>query len=175
MIMFSDLDLKLNDACTLVRFKDIDITVLQYLPIEEKIEFLQYVVNSSLDDTTGCFSPIRVEVYFGLAVCKWYTDIEFDDIDNISKNYDLLDSSGLLSLIMRAIPQEELEFMSDLVEQTVADICRYNNSAAGIIYNITSKSDADNLTKQIQEIMDKVNNKEGLELLSVIKDAVGND
>lgn len=174
MIMFSDLDLKLNDACTLVRFKDIDITVLQYLPIEEKIEFLQYVVNSSLDDTTGCFSPIRVEVYFGLAICKWYTDIEFDD-DNISKNYDLLDSSGLLSLIMRAIPQEELEFMSDLVEQTVADICRYNNSAAGIIYNITSKSDADNLSKQIQEIMDKVNNKEGLELLSVIKDAVGND
>lgn len=175
MVMFSDLGLELNDACTSIKFNDVDITVLQYLPIEEKVEFLQYVVSSSLDDTTGCFSPIRVEVYFGLAICKWYTDIEFEDLDDISKNYDLLDSSGLLSLIMRTIPKEELMFMNDLVEQTTADICRYNNSAAGIIYNITSKSDADNLTKQIQEIMDKVNNKEGLELLSVIKDAVGND
>lgn len=176
MIMFSDLGLELNESYSYIKCNDIDISVIQYLPIEEKIQLIQYVVGAALDENTGCFSPVRVEVYFGLAICSWYTDIEIDKLEDTSKCYDLLDSSGLLSSILNAIPQEELEFISDLVEQTISDICRYNNSAMGIINSITANSSqADELINQIKEIMSKTDNKEGLELLSVIKDAVGTD
>lgn len=174
MINYNDLNLSLNERYSIIKFNDIDIKVLQYLPVQKKVELLQYVVSSSLDNVTGCFSPIRVEVYFGLAICNWYTNVNFE-LNNleVDAKYDLVDSSGLLSEIMKAIPSEELDFISDLVEQTVEGISAYNSSAAGIIHNINSNTS--DLNEQIQETIKKVNTKENIDIFKTIKDMVEKD
>ena len=175
MVSFDDLNLELDDRRGAVKIGDTTVTVRLYLPIAEKTELIQFVVNGALDDNTGCFSPLRVEVCFGIAMCKWYSDIEFTDemLVDIGEIYDLLDSNGVISQVINCIPPEERKFMEELVNDTMADIARYNNSAAGIIQSMNFN--AEGLNNQLQEVIKKVEHKEGLELLASIKDMVGND
>lgn len=175
MVKFEDLGLQLNDKTKEIKCgEDIVVTVKQYLPIKEKVELMQFVNRFAIDDTTGCSSPLRVEVFFSIGICMWYTDIEIDKtpLSNYEV-YDLLDSSGLLDQIMNAIPDEELTFIKDLVEETIVDIVKYNNSAAGIIQAMSFN--AQGLDTQITDILEKIKNGEGLETLSIIKDVVGTD
>lgn len=158
MISINDLNLNLNISTKEIRFNDIMITVQKYLPIEEKTQLIQYVVDSSLDDKTGCFSPLRVEVYFALGICKWYAGIEIDDFSQAGHYYDLLESNGVISSIMDTIPKDELNFIKDLINDTVSDITRYNNSAVGIIHAMNG--DANNLNDQLQDIIQKISNEE---------------
>ena len=146
-----------------------------YLPVDEKAEFIQFIVNHALDDMTGCCSPVRIEVYFSIAVCKWYANITFTEkqMTEISKTYDLLEENGVIDQIISTIPEDEIEFMKELVNDTVSDIARYNSSAAGIIQAMTAN--AGGLDSQITEILDKIKNGENLETLAVIKDVVGKD
>jgi len=91
----------------------------------------------------------------------------------VSKTYDLLEENGVIDQIISTIPEDEIEFMKELVNDTVNDIARYNSSAAGIIQAMTAN--AGGLDSQITEILDKIKNGENLETLAVIKDVVGKD
>lgn len=159
-------------------YKDITIStdkvirVRQYLPIDDKIELINYVVDNSLDNTTGCFSPIRTNVFFSIGVLRQYCGINFGD-ENVSSIYDLLEESGIIDIVMEAIPQDEMKYMEDLLNATTADISRYNNSAAGIIRSMSG--DADSLGTSLDDILQKIKNREGLEVLSEIKNVVGKD
>lgn len=160
--------IKINNETT-------ELEVRTYLPIDKKADLIKFIVDGALDDNTGCFSPLRVEVYFAIAICKWYANIDFsfDNLMNISKVYDILESNSIIDSIINAIPSDEMDFLSELVQDTINDIARYNSSAAGIIKTMTV--DANSLDGQINSILEKIKNGEGLEALSVIKDAVGTD
>ena len=174
---FKDLELEPKVGYTEVKVGDGKILkVADYLPIVDKGNFITFIVDLSLDDTTGCFSPVRVETYFAIALCRWYADLSFDEEDvhdNIAKTYDMLETNGVINAIRSAIPQEELCFMEDLVKDTIKDIARYNNSAAGIIQMMNQN--AGGLNEQITDMLNKIKNGENLETLSVIKDVVGTD
>lgn len=175
-IAFNTLGIQPNIKVEKINFNDtIMIEVCNYLPISEKTKLLQFVVDGALDETTGTFSPLRVEVYFAIAVCRWYAGITFteEDLVNVAAVYDALDTNGVINAIMAAIPEEEMMFIRALVEETIEDIARYNSSAAGIIQNMSS--DASGLDTQLNQILDKIKNSEGLEQLAVIKDVVGKD
>lgn len=175
-VTFTKLGLKAKNKASEFKVNDdITLEIRTYLPIDKKTELIQFVVNNALDEMTGCFSPVRVEVYFSIALCKWYADITFTDkqLKEISKTYDLLEENGIINGIMSQIPEGEREFIRDLVNDTIEDIARYNSSAAGIIQSMSTN--AAGLDSQITEILEKVKNNEGLETLSVIKDVVGKD
>ena len=172
-------DLKLTPKVSFTEIKIGEDTVLKvanYLPIEDKGNLITFVVDMALDTTTGCFSPVRVETYFALAICRWYGDMVFDDDDiqiNVALTYDTLETNGIIDAIMNAIPKDELEFIQDLVKDTISDIAKYNSSAAGIIQMMNQN--ASQLDTQITNILDSIKNGENLETLSVIKDMVGKD
>lgn len=149
------------------------IGVQQYLPINDKAEFIMYVVNNAVDQSTGCFSPVRLNVFYSLAIVQWYAGVDISNIEDVADAYDKLDKYRIIEDILSAIPKDEREFIDSLVNDTIEDIARYNNSFAGMISTMTS--DATNLDKSIQEILEKVKNKEGLEILSEIKNVVGKD
>ena len=175
-ITFSKLGLKTKEEIATFRVDDdTTLEVRSYLPIDEKTKFLQYIVNNALDETTGCFSPIRVEVFFSLGLCQYYTNLSFSEkqLTNPSKTYDLMEENGFIDKVIALIPENEIEFMKELVKDTITDIARYNSSAAGIIQ--TATSNAGGLDTQITEILEKIKNGENLETLSVIKDVVGKD
>lgn len=175
-ISFNKLGLKAKNMTSEFKVNDdITLEIRNYLPIDKKTDLIQFVVNSALDELTGCFSPVRVEVYFSIAICKWYADIAFTEkqIKEISKTYDLLEENGIINGIMSQIPEGEREFLQDLVSDTIEDIARYNSSAAGIIQSMSSN--ATGLDSQITDILEKIKNGEGLEQLAAIKDVVGKD
>lgn len=173
---FTKLGLKAKKVAASCQINDnISLEIRQYLPIDEKANLIQFIVDHALDQMTGCFSPVRVEVYFSIAVCKWYAGITFTDkqMAEVSKTYDLLEENGVIDKIISVIPENEINFMNELVNDTIDDIARYNSSAAGIIQAMSAN--ADGLDNQITEILDKVKNGENMETLSVIKDVVGKD
>ena len=148
---FTKLGLKAKKITTNCQLNDdITLEIRNYLPVDEKAEFIQFIVNHALDDMTGCFSPVRIEVYFSIAVCKWYANITFTEkqMTEVSKTYDLLEENGVIDQIISTIPEDEIEFM---------------------------KANAGGLDSQITEILDKIKNGENLETLAVIKDVVGKD
>lgn len=163
---FDTQEVKVND--------DLTLTVRKHLSIQEKTEFIQYIVNSALDDRTGCFSPLRVEVYYALAICHWYGGIVFEDLSDAGKTYDILETNGVIDKIGSAIDYDERTYIRELTEETVKDIARYNNSAAGIIQMMSA--DTDGLNNQIVSVLDKIReNGDQAELTKLFKTMVGND
>lgn len=172
---FKDIQLEpiSNETRSLKISDDITLEILQYLPIKDKGDFVTYVINNSIDENTGCFSPIRLNVFFSLGIIKWYANVDFDENDDPALLYDLLEVNHIIDKILELIPSDEQTFINDLVDNTAEDIARYNNSFAGMLSNMNS--DAINLDKSIQDILEKIKNKEGLEVLSEIQNVVGKD
>ena len=143
--------------------------VLTYLPMKDKTEMLQFIVNNVIDPKTGCASPIRTEIYFSIAVCHWYGGIDFsnEDMTNIGEVYDTLEVNKVIQTIIDYVPYDEISFMRELAEETVADVARYNSSAAGIIQSMADSSGS--LDAQLSDIIKKVQSREGLEMLDMIK------
>ena len=56
-----------------VKFGDKDVIVKQYLPIKEKAELVDYIIQSSFDER-GLFSPLREAIYTTIGMLKWYTN-----------------------------------------------------------------------------------------------------
>lgn len=149
-----------------------EVEVKHYLPIDDKGKLVNQVINGALDTNTGCFSPLRLNVYFDIAVVEYYCGIELGGC-SIPEAYDILESTGIMSKVLAEIPEEERNFIQSLVDETAQDIARYNNSFAGMVSNISS--DASELDSNLQDILEKIKNKEGLEVLSEIKNVVGTD
>lgn len=151
---------------------EITLDLKTYLPINEKVQLISFVVDNAIDESTGCFSPVRLNVYYSIGVLIYYCGLDIEDI-NVVETYDLFEKLGIFNAVLSEIPEEERQFMEDLLDNTVEDIARYNHSAAGIIHSMTN--DAGNLSDSLQDILAKIKDREGLEVLSEIKNVVGND
>lgn len=160
-------EVQINDELTLA--------VRPYLPISDKTKFVQFIVDGALDDTTGCFSPIRIEVYYAIAVCHWYAGIEFseEDLMHIETVYDILELNGVTDKIMSVIPEDELSYMTELVDDTTKDISAYSHSAAGIIQEMAANSDG--LNNQLSDIINQLKGEEGKKGLELIEAMVQKD
>lgn len=173
-IPFSKLKMKVINPPIKVEIPDTDITldVLTYLPQAEKANFITFVIQHAMDDR-GCFSPIRLETFFSIAMAKWYGQINFTDkqIQDAAKTYDILQSNDVFNLIVNNIPEDEYSFIEEAVNDTAKDVARFNNSAAGLLSAINT--DAMSLDNELTSILEKIKNKEGLEQLAAIRDVVG--
>lgn len=176
-INFNKLGLKVNEAFEIVPYtnekgEQYEIEVKQYLPQAKKADLITWILNYSIDEETNTFSPIRVETYYVLGIIKFYTNITFTDkqIEDAANTYDKLDSGVFMDVIFSAIPDKELDFLTSCIEETTKDISQYSNSAQALVKNMTQ--DATALDTQLNDILTKIKNKEGLEELSAIKDIV---
>lgn len=163
------------------KYKEIEIgmgpeytlRVLQYLPINGKANLVQYVVNASIDDTTGCFSPVRVNVHYAIGVLRAYCGVHFAEDDDIVEAYDMLESIGVFGRVMEAIPEDERNYMENLINDTIEDISKYNHSLAGMVGAMNK--DTDGLNESLRTVLEQIKNREGLEILEEIKNVGGKD
>lgn len=173
MIDYNDLGIETKVEEKTIKVCGKELTVRNYLPMAEKIALISYVVDHALDESTGRFSPVRVGLFFDLAVAHFYGGINFPDDVKALDAYDALETNSVLDAIISAIPQDEYVSMRELVIETTNDIADYNSSFAGVMQ--IASQDADGLGNQIEELLGKVKNREGMELLSEIKNVVGTD
>lgn len=173
-ITFSKLGLKtVSDIYnSSVEINGVEVPVKGYLTQQEKADLIAFVLENAVD-SRGCFSPIRVETYWGIALVKWYGGISFTDkqLFDAGKTYDLLETNGVIDDICDAIPSDEYDFLRDMLNETKDDIARYNNSFAGMVAAAASSVGA--MDNELTGILEKIQNKEGLEQLDVIKGIVG--
>lgn len=173
-VSFSKLKMKVKNPPVKVAIPDTDITldVLTYLPQAEKAKFIAFVIQSAIDDR-GCFSPIRLETFFSIAIAKWYGQISFTDkqIQDAARTYDILQSNDIFNLIIDTLPEDEYRFMEEAVNDTAKDVARYNNSAAGLLAAMNTA--ASSLDTELSSVLEKIKNKEGIEELSEIRNIMG--
>lgn len=133
-----------------VQFKGKDVVIKQYLPIKDKADLVDYVIQSSFD-AQGLFSPVRQVIYMTIGLLRWYTNINFTItiLENIEKTYDSIVLNGLEELINN-IQEIELNTIKKMINDAIVETKSYIQSFAGQV-KMTS-SDYDETKLDLEEI-----------------------
>lgn len=142
---------------TIITIGDQNVEVIQYLPMQEKMEMLEHILNHAIDDT-GFFNPARLEVFFTLFMIKTYSNISITDkmIEDAPKTYDLLELNGIIEKVSMSIPKDEYETILRATEETAKHITSHLNSFAGMIKTIltdyqATQMDVEAMTKTLSD------------------------
>lgn len=156
---------------TTVKINGVDITVKQYLPINEKLKLISKVVSALSGNPYYFVNPIQLDVYGTIEIVKAYSNIEIDDDADPAELYDKLELNDISNRIITAIPATEYEFIKDGIESTVSAFYDYQTSVLGILENVSN--DYSNLNLEATEIKDKIANPENLTLLKDVMTKLG--
>jgi hypothetical protein len=95
-----------------------------------------------------------------------YTNLTFTDAQkkDMSKLYDQLYSSGVLNILLEAIPKEERELMHWATEMCTDAVYGYQNSILGVLETVKSDyKETDMDIKDMQEQLKEVTNLETIQ------------
>lgn len=171
-ISFTKLGLKRGDEVNTVNFNGNIIEVKKYLPIEEKLDLVAFVLNNSADQNNFA-NPLKMEVFMNLGILYYYTNITFTDKqkEDAPKLYDLVEENGLVDAVIAEMDELEYDTITKAVDETIKEFYKYKNSAMGIMEMITT--DYSNLNLEAEEINNNLSNPENLALLKDILTKMG--
>ena len=177
-ITFETLGLKVNQDVKVLDFNGEKIEVVEYLPIQKRLKLISEALSNALsEDTEGFYNPIKLTVFIAIAAVEAYTNIEFteEEKEEIPYIYDLLESSGLLKVIIEeGIGEMEYNDLLIQVEACMRSITSFNNSFYGVIKNIGSNKDMLNFdVEKIQALLKEAKDPESLKLLKEIAPLLG--
>ena len=83
------------------------IEVKQYLPIKDKIDMIEAVIDQSKEGTI--YNRAKIEMYFSVYLVFLYTNISFTENQkqDIEKIYDVLESNEIFDKVVDLIPDSE--------------------------------------------------------------------
>lgn len=148
------------------------IEVIQYLPLEKKLEVISNIINESVD-LKGYYAPYRLDLFMTIAVVQNYTNVTFTDKqkEDLGKLYDLLVSSGFYKEIKARVPSSEIEYIEENITKTIHSIYEYKNSVLGIMDAINR--DYKDVTFDASRIQKALESGEGLETVREVLDNLG--
>jgi hypothetical protein len=125
-VSLTKLDLKLNKEVHVIEFNGQEIEVKQYLPVNNKLELIGNVINAAHDENNFS-NPVKISVFTTLEILYAYTNINFTDKqkEDPTKLYDLVISSGLVSEIIKAIPEAEYQEILCGISDSIEAIYTY--------------------------------------------------
>lgn len=166
-VSFSKLGLKVNNEVVNIHFNDQVIEVKQYISVNDKLKLISEVINNTIDEHSFC-NPVKVKVYLALGILDYYTNINFTEKqkEDPVKLYDCFQSSKLLHQIYDVIPEEEFNDLTEGTWDSINAIYTYNNSAMGIMDNITTNYK--NTDLDANKLIEELNNMDA----SLLKDVL---
>ncbi len=170
---FTKLGLKKNTNVITLSWNDQTIEIKEYLPIEEKANIIERIINQSIDDKNFA-SPCRIELYTTLEIIFAYTNINFTDKqkENVQELYDLLIGNGLWQAIVQELQKfTDYNYIITNVQATINEVYKYKNSILGILDAVNQ--DYSNLNLDVTNIQDKLNDPNGLTLLKDVITKLG--
>ena len=172
MITLQQLDLKIPSTLSAINYNDITIHVKQYLPVEEKLELISWVINQSADDLKF-YNVGKLQVFLTIGIVKYYTDINIldEELTNAASLYDLFISTDLYNEIIFVIPSSEIDWIKHVLDETVKSIYQYQNSIMGILDIVTT--DYSNLNFDVEQLQKNISNPENLTLLKDVMTKLG--
>ncbi len=172
-ISLNKLNIKKNDVeANIININGVDVEVKQYLPVNEKLDLISWIINQSADDMKF-YNVGKLIIFKTIGLLRYYTNINFTDkqLENAAELFDLIYTSGLSSNIIGAIPTTEIEFIDKVLMDTVDSIYKYQNSIFGILNAVTT--DYENLNFDVSELQKNISNPENLTLLKDVITKLG--
>lgn len=171
-VTFTKLAINKTFPTETITWNDQEIEVKKYLPIEDKINIVEKVLNKSVDDN-GYYNVIRLNVYIIVEAILAYTNITVTEKqkEDTLKLYDAFISSGLSKKILQDIAEEDFLDLQDFVTVSIDNIYKYRNSAAGIMEAISR--DYSDLELDAEKIKDDIANPGNLTLLKDVLTKLG--
>lgn len=171
-LSFTKLGLAHNKAVKTINYNGQNIEVKQYLPVNEKLELISSVINLSADENNFA-NPVKVSVFAVLEIISVYTNISFTEKqkDDPCKLYDLLVGNGLSTMIMEAIPTEELAELLVGIDDSITAVYNYRNSIMGILEAV--QTDYNGLSLDAQNIQTAIADPKNLALLKDVMTKLG--
>ena len=171
-LAFSKLGLKVQDQTNSVIFGENIIEVKHYLPLKDKIDLVQTIVNKTVDDK-GYYNPIQLEAFKVIEVTAAYTNLSFTEKqrEDAYKLYDQLVSTGFWGVVWEAIAISERDYIDSKINKIIDNIYQYRNSAMGILENLNV--DYDKLAADAKEIEGSISNKDNLQLVRDVLSKMG--
>ena len=171
-IPFSKLGLKVNTEVTVLSYNELNVEVVKYLPMTNKLDLITSVINNTVDDN-GFYNPVKLEVFLLLEIISEYTNLNFTakQKEDPLKLYDVLSSSGFAAKVLEVIGEDEIASLRTSVFNTIKSIYDYRNSVLGILESITT--DYSELSLEASDIQEKLANGENIGLLKDILSKLG--
>ena len=151
---YSDLKLKTNTETNIAKLPDdTEINVLQYLPVEDKIDLIQIALQKSYEN--GIYNEMKLDMYFNLYIIYMYTDIEFTDEEKEDefKLYNELDSNDIIISVIDAMEDTEYDNLLNYLEIMKKNNVKYRKSAAALFQSFIQ-----DMPKNAQAAADIVDN-----------------
>ena len=172
-ISLTKLGVNKPDIATIsVVFNNIEIEIISYLSIKEKMNMINNLVSVLMERNENFYNPAEVETAKIILLIEHYTNISYSDAEkkDEGKLFDKLMSSGLANVILKNIPAEELQFFDMLLYNSLNNVYAYTNSIAGVVERIyQSYGDSQEELLQLRESIDK------LEYGETIKEILSNN
>lgn len=165
-VSFNKLNLNKTQTPQVIEYAGNSIEVKTYLPIEEKLELAERIINSSVDDN-GYYNDIKINIYAAVERVLAYTNISVTEKQaaDVYKLYDSFVASGLLETIDNLI-ENDFALVRIGVYNTIDSIYDYKNSAVGML---DALSDGYEKTKfNVEAITSQIKDPEALGLLKDI-------
>lgn len=149
---YAGMKLKVNTQPKEIDFNGNQFEVLQYLPIEDKYDLIMVTLQKCYEE--GIYNPIKKDMYFHLYLVYMYTDISFTDKqkEDEEKLYNVLESNGVITEVIKNIPEEEYNKLFEYMDELIEERMRYSLSSAAMISNVINT-----LPEKAQEAVDALN------------------
>lgn len=156
-VSYANLKLKTKEEIKEFDFNGSKIEVLQYLPLQDKIDLIDITCQKAREDRL--YSPIKIDVYFHLHLVYLYTNLTFTEKqrEDEYKLYDCLMSNGLIDGVLMNMNKKEYESLLDLLNQKIEDELKYNTTAAAILNQLIT--DLPKNAEAAKKIMDEFDPK----------------
>lgn len=153
--------------------EDQTIEVKQYLPVEEKLKIVENVLNKCVEPENGYYNTLKMNIFIALEMIFNYSNITFTDKQKESpyKLYDILQSNGLLGIIIGLIPESEFYYLRNVIKEMADAIYTYRNSAIGIMETISR--DYSSLDFDAEKIQKNLADPDNLTLLKDVLTKLG--
>lgn len=169
---FAKLGLKINNEVNTVIINDQEITVKQYLPVNEKLALIGDVIEQAADNNNFA-NPVKLEVFTKLEIVFNYTNLTFTEKqkEDLVKLYDTLESNNIFNQIMATMDELELKTIVESIEECAKAVYTYKNSVLGLLDTIGQ--DYGDLSAGASEIQAKLADEDNLALLKNVLTKLG--
>lgn len=119
-----------------IEYNSNKIRVKTYLPIEEKLNIIEMVMQNSIE--FNFVNPVKLETYLNAYVAIKYTNIDFSEyLDNIPELYNIIAEAGVKEIINTAIGNDYIE-LRNLCNLFIDKFEKYQNSLYGMVSQLFS-------------------------------------
>lgn len=133
-MIFNEMNFKPYTDVNIISVRpDQEISVLKYLPIEEKNDLIAMTLQNS--DEVGFYNPVKLQMYLELYTVYLYTDLEFTEEEKVDevKLYNILKGNGIIDAVINTIPSEEWNQVNMFYYDYLSKKEKYRNSIAGML------------------------------------------